>query len=211
MSGAAAASRGTLYAVYHYLEKLGFAFIAPDETKLPNVTTATFLGARMSSTGSVFEYREANSVSDSLSLFPDPAARQLWAIRNRYNAVPTAPNLSSPIKREGVYATPRKFATLCEFARSSLATLECVYGAWFYLRWLTGRESCAAGFVHTSYSYLAGFMVYGNGGPSSTPAVAKIFAENTEWFWPRNESVYGQLCWSNASLVQYLCDSSTID
>ena len=165
----------------------------------------------MSSTGSVFEYREANSVSDSLSLFPDPAARQLWAIRNRYNAVPTAPNLSSPIKREGVNATPRKLATPREFARSSLATLECVYGAWFYLRWLTGRESCAAGFVHTSYSYLAGFMVYGNGGPSSTPAVAKIFAENTEWFWPRNESVYGQLCWSNASLVQYLCDSSTID
>ena len=30
---------------------------------------------------------------------------------------------------------------------------------------------------------------------------ADIFAKNPEWFWPRNASVYGQLCWSNDSLI----------
>ena len=33
------------------------------------------------------------------------------------------------------------------------------------------------------------------------------FAAHRDWFWPRNDSdinTYGQLCWSNASLLAYL-------
>ena len=35
----------------------------------------------------------------------------------------------------------------------------------------------------------------------------KLRAAHPEWFWPRgaeNATVYGQLCWSNASLVQFV-------
>ena len=105
MSGAANASRGSLYAVYHYLEKLGFQFLAPDETVVPAVS---FVAARATGNPPQFEYREANSISHSLELWPEPLARQKWAIRNRYNAIPEAPGIPSPVKSEGVYATPRE-------------------------------------------------------------------------------------------------------
>jgi hypothetical protein len=55
------------------------------------------------------------------------------------------------------------------------------------------------GFVHTSYSLLS---------PDGTTASdrhppAGLFKQHNEWFWPRDDpSVYGQLCWSNASLQQ---------
>lgn len=54
------------------------------------------------------------------------------------------------------------------------------------------------GGVHTSYNLL------GAGGARTPPA--ELFATHPEWFWPRNASVYGQLCWSNASLVEYVTE-----
>jgi hypothetical protein len=41
---------------------------------------------------------------------------------------------------------------------------------------------------------------------SSQCPPAELFKTHTEWFWPRNDStVYGQLCWSNQSLIEYVC------
>ncbi len=59
------------------------------------------------------------------------------------------------------------------------------------------------GFVHTSYKLL-------NDTASTTGAsVGKLWQTHNEWFWPRKDadpsgSVYGQLCWSNSSLVAFV-------
>lgn len=39
-----------------------------------------------------------------------------------------------------------------------------------------------------------------------------LFKTNNEWFWPHDDpTVYGQLCWSNASLVQFVLGRVLID
>ena len=58
------------------------------------------------------------------------------------------------------------------------------------------------GFVHTSYALLSDIKA----GDVPPP---DLFASHNEWFWPRrsrdpNGTVYGQLCWSNASLVEFV-------
>ncbi len=60
------------------------------------------------------------------------------------------------------------------------------------------------GFVHTSYALLAypERLPPTAGGPP-----AQLYAAHPEWFWPRGAkggSTYGQLCWSNASLVAFV-------
>ena len=57
------------------------------------------------------------------------------------------------------------------------------------------------GFVHTSYNLLA----YPHAAGRTPPAA--IYAAHPEWFWPRGPAggeSYGQLCWSNSSLVKFL-------
>lgn len=59
------------------------------------------------------------------------------------------------------------------------------------------------GFVHTSYKLL---NATANNAASS---VGELWNTHNEWFWPRKNSdptgsVYGQLCWSNSSLVAYV-------
>ncbi len=58
------------------------------------------------------------------------------------------------------------------------------------------------GFVHTSYALLS---------PKSTnPRVppADLFSTHNEWFWPRDDpSEYGQLCWHNISLQQFIINN----
>lgn len=52
------------------------------------------------------------------------------------------------------------------------------------------------GFVHTSYTIV--------GGNLNTPPPA-LFNQHPEWFWPHdNPNVYGQLCWTNPELVQFV-------
>ena len=63
------------------------------------------------------------------------------------------------------------------------------------------------GFVHTSYNLLAGESSYDvtkckrqGSGPCED-----VYASNPEWFWPKNDSsTYGQLCWSETSLIAKL-------
>ena len=58
------------------------------------------------------------------------------------------------------------------------------------------------GFVHTSYAL---FGLNETGGGAHPPS--SLFESHNEWFWPHNDSkAYGQLCWSNASLVSFLID-----
>ena len=85
MTGAEGAPRGTLYAVYHYLEQLGFRFIAPDETVVP-AAPARLPPARTSFVPR-FELRDNNAVSDHLCYWPDCEQRKLWAVRTRHNVL----------------------------------------------------------------------------------------------------------------------------
>lgn len=63
------------------------------------------------------------------------------------------------------------------------------------------------GFVHTSYNMLydyGKFPVNTNCSSTQCPPT-ELFKTHNEWFWPRNDpTVYGQLCWSNQSLIDYL-------
>ena len=57
------------------------------------------------------------------------------------------------------------------------------------------------GFVHTSYHLLT-YPEYDSNLRTPPP---KLYKDHPEWFWPLNEpSTYGQLCWSNASLVDFV-------
>ena len=57
------------------------------------------------------------------------------------------------------------------------------------------------GFVHTSYHLLT-YPEYDSNLRTPPP---KLYKGPSEWFWPLNEpSTYGQLCWSNASLVAFV-------
>jgi len=61
------------------------------------------------------------------------------------------------------------------------------------------------GFVHTSYQILAFPEAASNSPPPD------LFAAHPEWFWPRGPAgakAYGQLCWSNASLVAFVTEQT---
>lgn len=66
-----------------------------------------------------------------------------------------------------------------------------------------GYVQYAGGFVHTSYSILGGapHAPGGNGPPLD------LFQTHNEWFWPHDDPLqYGQLCWSNSSLVDFVTE-----
>lgn len=63
------------------------------------------------------------------------------------------------------------------------------------------RYASPPGFVHTSYQLLA----YPHAA-SNTPPPA-LYAAHPSWFWPRGKAgagAYGQLCWSNETLVAFV-------
>jgi hypothetical protein len=62
------------------------------------------------------------------------------------------------------------------------------------------------GFVHTSYA-----MFTGSGNSSHKNCTTGLcppldmFEAHNEWFYPHDDSsLYGQLCWTNQSLIEYL-------
>ena len=64
-----------------------------------------------------------------------------------------------------------------------------------------GKTYAGGLFVHTGYSLL--------GSPDGRSPPPDLWESHREWFWPRgdNEStVYGQLCWSNASLITFMTE-----
>ncbi len=66
-----------------------------------------------------------------------------------------------------------------------------------------GYVQYAGGFVHTSYSILGGepHAPGGNGPPLD------LFQKHNEWFWPHDDPLeYGQLCWSNSSLIDFVTE-----
>ena len=75
------------------------------------------------------------------------------------------------------------------------------YSSWDERATYNGKHVLYAsppGFVHTSYNLL----YYPQVGQRVPPP--ELWKSHREWFWPRLDNAstaYGQLCWSNASLV----------
>ena len=66
-----------------------------------------------------------------------------------------------------------------------------------------GYVQYAGGFVHTSYSILGG----GPHAPGGNGPPLDLFQQHNEWFWPHDDPLeYGQLCWSNSSLVDFVTE-----
>ena len=74
-----------------------------------------------------------------------------------------------------------------------------------YFHGNTGNYANPPGSVHTSYKLFPGTRpkcVSGNGCPPT-----ELFKSHPEWWWPRDKpTAYGQLCWSNASMVSYITE-----
>ena len=66
------------------------------------------------------------------------------------------------------------------------------------------------GGVHTSYRLFGPDHPAGSNCTSSNGCPPPdLFKTNNEWFWPRDDAkAYGQLCWSNTSLISYLAKSA---
>jgi hypothetical protein len=61
------------------------------------------------------------------------------------------------------------------------------------------------GSAHTSYKLLGNWSASGKYWRRGPPTVGWDGTPlPPEWFWPRNMTTYGQLCWSNKSLVEYI-------
>ena len=56
------------------------------------------------------------------------------------------------------------------------------------------------GSVHTSYNLLGS-----SSGSSGRGPPTDLYKSNPEWFWPRDSpDTYGQLCWTNTSLISLI-------
>ena len=157
LAGGPSSIRGSLNAVFRALERLGFKFLAHDETVVP-ACPSTLPRQRVYG-APAFEYRDDNQWQ--------VAQRAEWSTRVGFNGPwsDQQPAMGDHIK----YATP-------------------------------------PGFVHTSYAILSGAAR--KPGDHNLPP-PDLYRDHPEWFWPRGEagaSTYGQLCWSNASLVAHVTE-----
>jgi hypothetical protein len=61
------------------------------------------------------------------------------------------------------------------------------------------------GFVHTSYRLFPSEVAPFNCSSYTRCPSELFYKKHNEWFWPHNDSsAYGQLCWHNQSLIDYL-------
>jgi hypothetical protein len=152
ITGSSAGGRGSLYAVYEYLERLGFRFFTPDMTRLPPG-------------GCPSAFTRFNA-----SFAPPVESREL-----SFRTVLDAPNVEWA-------AGALRLNTLFQ----SNATL----GG-------TVRFAYPPGDCHTAYRLI--------NSTAGRTAPQPWYTTHREWFWPRDDpTAYGQLCWSNASLVSFL-------
>jgi hypothetical protein len=174
VTGGERSARGSLFAVYDFLRKLGCKFLAPDFTmaeELPALPP-TGIPALDVTYHPSWEYRDSNEwtaagkVADG-GLGPGTE----WAGKLGYNG------RSAHSNAPGVMST--------NYAHAACAT--------------------CSGFVHTSYQLLAAGSVISNCTDADACPPPELWKTNRAWFWPRsNPSVYGQLCWSNRSLIAFL-------
>ena len=203
LAGAPNSTVAPIYAAQKLLRLLGVRFLAWDATHVPTIRPRIpYGGGGANRTTAVsaawdirfvprFEYRNV----DGWAALSHPAQARFLHLndgpRSSAAAATGAVMLGSSSTGPGIRNSRRR----PEHERSTAAAQQEPYAD-------------PPGFVHTSYNML---YDYGKFPPnencsSSQCPPAELFKTHTEWFWPRNDStVYGQLCWSNQSLIEYVC------
>jgi hypothetical protein len=177
---ARAGKRGAMYAVYELVERLGVRFLSHDETLWPATVRA------LPAFGKIVQ-PQPQVAHRGLEDWP-LRTHALWGLRARM--VPGTYHVDHPggkSEQVGPYLGP---------PYGSLSVN--------WTNWTTYNYAHPAGGCHSIYRLL-------EGGPASlTHPPTDLLKQHPEWFWPRNgplgneSHVYGQVCWSNQSLVQYL-------
>jgi hypothetical protein len=170
--------RGALYAVYEFLHQLGVRFFSHDETRWP--PTVSSLPA---ATGDKLVVPQPQVVHRDM--LDGPAwMHPLFARRSRLVMLG---NDKDPSKTNG--GGPLDHSLGPPYADTTQNDSQ----------WTSYRYSFPGGSCHSIYRLLGGF----NYGDQMAPP-AQLFKEHPSWFWPRNASVYGQVCWHNQSLQRFL-------
>ena len=176
LAGAPSSISAPVYAAQELLRILGVRFLAWDATLLP-VDNPVLPPVDMTFVPT-FEYRDI----DDWAALADPQQAQYLHITPHFDGRMTQ------VQEQGASVTQR-------------------LGGSPILR--PNPYAHPPGFVHTSFGMLYDFpfhaFPWNTSCESCPPAV--LYHSRPEWFWPRgglHRGYVGQLCWSNASLVDYL-------
>ena len=183
MAGAANASRGSLYSVYHALHQFGVRFFAPNASHVPPCPTVfpASLTGNMTSFVPKFEYRAING----WAAMHDPMFAQRLHLNDRahlYQATATTGTAADALKSQ------RDWPDVPGSAAPAYA---------------------AGYFVHSIFNLLQAPPI--NGGPrQGAGPPTRLYETHRQWFSPScaSASTPCQVCWSNQSLVAALIEAT---
>jgi hypothetical protein len=177
-TGAPGSTISPQYAAQQLLRLLGVRFFAWDETLVPTNSPLLLDGVDMTFLPQ-FEYRNI----DGWAAMSNPQQAQYLHLNGVAQAA------AATAATAGSRATTSPYASPPGFVHTSYTML-------YDPGPTTGPYSNATGFPDNKNC--------SNGWANGCPP-AELFRTRNEWFWPRDDgSAYGQLCWSNSSLVDHL-------
>ena len=182
LTGGPAAPRGALYAVGELLEALGVQFLGRYDTTMP-ATLPAALPKLFTRSLPRFEYRQVMEFQ-ATNYVPGRNYSTLPGGLTPASGGSGAATVNFMVRRRLNSAGPLGGSAASQFPDGA-------HGG-------TVAYANPPGFVHTSYGLLS---------PNATNLMApdiSLFKAHNEWFWPRDKLSYGQLCWSNASLQQFI-------
>ena len=211
LSGCYGSPRGTLYAVYTFLEQLGVRWWAPDETFLP----ACFSPERFIWACEELWYDDqAAGVAGSVPLQTrQPGTwtsmnHPLWSLRMRLNADGWDRSVVAPPSNHGVFWANASLGRGGVVGYTGLpgseATIFNLLEQWPLVDGCKAVGGSAS--VGGCYSRPCGEPAGGN--PTLCPPY-ELCKAHPDWFWPRDCAASGgQVCWSAPGLTQYLINRS---
>ena len=184
LTGGPAAPRGALYAVNVFLEALGVKFLGRYDTTMPAALPAVLPAKLFTLSLPRFEYRQLMEFQ-ATNFVPGRNYSTLPGGLTPASGASGAATVDFMVHRRLNSAGPLGGSAAAQFP-------DPAHGG-------TVAYANPPGFVHTSYGLLS---------PKATNLKAPdpaMWKAHNEWFWPRTDPTeYGQLCWSNASLQQFI-------
>ena len=178
LTGGPASARGALYAVNELLEALGVKFLGRYDTVTPAVLPAS-LPKLVTRSLPRFEYRQLMEFQ-ATNYVPS----MNYSILSPASGASGAAMVDFLVHRRLNSAGPLGGTAVSQFP-------DAAHGG-------TVAYATPPGFVHTSYHLLS------PSGSAQAPDPT-LWKTHREWFWPRdNPATYGQLCWSNASMINFI-------
>jgi hypothetical protein len=184
LAGAPNATRGSLYAVYHFLHAVGVRFFAPGATKVPHCPAALPVALTNLTFVPKFEYRAING----WAAMHDPVFARRSHLNDRAHLYSTWSATHDTDSNDGrLLERENSFRTWPD----TPGTVSSAYAVGY--------------FVHSIWNLLEAPPIDGGPRQGAGPP-AKLFATHREWFSPScpGPSAPCQVCWSNHSLVAAL-------